>query len=929
MRFPILGCLRSYGGIAFAVLAVLSLAACKNEDSPEALLASARSYEAKGDIKAAIIQLKNALQKRPENGEARLLLGRLSLQAGDPVSAEKELRKALEYGQGPDAVLPLLAQSLLEQGQSDKLLAELGDRKLTDPAASAAFLSAIGTAQLQLGKRAEARASFEAATTLAPALVAAQLGMARALAAEGKFAEAIQLVDRVIAANPNAAEAYGLQADLHMIRGDSAAAKALLEKAVAANPALLPARYALIQVLINEEQFDAATAQLEEARKLRSGDLKASYFEAMIAFGRKDLAKAREASQAVLKRAPEHVPTLVLAGAIELQSGQTAAAESYLRKAISISPQHSGARRLLVRAYLGSNQPAKAMELIQPLVSAGTRLDPQMQLLAGETYMATGDLKQASSFFAAASDFRQQAPIARTRLGQIALASGNPDAGIKELESVTGLEGAPMQADMALIVGYVRTKDLDKALAAANAFVKKNPQSPLAQQVLGAVYAARKDNAAARIAYSRAVELNSTYLPAIANLARLDLIDKKPADARKRFEAVVAKEPTNEMALLGLAEILTRTGAPAEEVSAVLQKAVSANPQSANARLALIGFYNRTKDSRAALSAAQDATASLPNDLRIMGALAQAQEAAGDTNQAIETYGRMASRDAQSTMPLIRLAAIYAKRTEYAKAIDLLRRAQKISPNDPAIARDLVLAHLLSGKADDALKDAKALQTGSARAVGFALEGDVYAATKRWPEAERAYREALKVDPNSESIVLKLYGTLAGANKAAEAEAVGRKWLAEHPKDTVVRSYLAERALRAKNYREASSLYQAVIAQQPDNVVALNNLAWAAGQLNDPKAISYAERAVQLAPTSAPALDTLGVLLVAKGDVTKGVELLAKAAAIAPNRPDIRFNYAKALAKAGRAEEARKELTALQAVSEDFPGKSEIPALLK
>ncbi|MGH6623337.1 MAG: XrtA/PEP-CTERM system TPR-repeat protein PrsT, partial [Burkholderiaceae bacterium] len=597
MRFQIQSYLRPGAGI-FATLLALSLPACKNEDSPEALLASARSYEAKGDIKAAIIQLKNALQKRPENGEARLLLGRLSLQAGDPVSAEKELRKALEYGQTPDAVLPSLAQAMLEQGQTEKLLAELGDRKLTDPTAFATFLSSIGMAQLQLGKRAAARASFDAATALAPTLVAAQLGMARTLAAEGKFDEAMQVVDRVIVANPNAAEAYGLQADLHLIRGDSAGAKALLEKAVAANPALLPARYALIQVLINQEQFDAATAQLEEARKLRNGDLKASYFEAMIAFGRKDLAKAREAIQVVLKRAPEHVPTLVLAGAVELQGGQNAAAESYLRKAISLSPQHSGARRLLVRAYLGSNQPAKAMDSLQPLVSAGNRLDPQMQLLAGETYLANGDLKQASNFFAAASDSKQQAPIARTRLGQIALASGNPDAGIKELESVTGLEGAPMQADMALIVGYVRKNDLDKALAAANAFVKKNPQSPLAQQVLGAVYAARKDSVAARAAYSRAVELNPTYLPAIANLARLDLIDKKPADARKRFEAVVEKEPKNEMALLGLAEILTRTGAPANEISATLQKAVSANPQSTNARLALIGFYVRAKDSR-------------------------------------------------------------------------------------------------------------------------------------------------------------------------------------------------------------------------------------------------------------------------------------------------------------------------------------------
>jgi hypothetical protein len=54
-----------------------------------------------------------------------------------------------------------------------------------------------------------------------------------------------------------------------------------------------------------------------------------------------------------------------------------------------------------------------------------------------------------------------------------------------------------------------------------------------------------------------------------------------------------------------------------------------------------------------------------------------------------------------------------------------------------------------------------------------------------------------------------------------------------------------------------------------------------------------------------------------------------RAAKAAPNRYDIRTNYARALASAGKRDEARKELEALQAVAEDFPGKSDIPAMLK
>jgi putative PEP-CTERM system TPR-repeat lipoprotein len=539
-------------------------------------------------------------------------------------------------------------------------------------------------------------------------------------------------------------------------------------------------------------------------------------------------------------------------------------------------------------------------------------------------------LKQASRYYAAATDSKPQESVARTRLGQIALASGDPDAGIRELEAAVALDGAPMQTEVALILGLVKKNDLNRALQAANALAKKYPANPLSHQMLGAVYAARKDLVAARAAFAKALELNPTYLPAIANLARLDIAEKKPADARKRFEAVIAKDPKNEQALLALADVMARTGAPPAEIVATLQRAVTANPQSVASRLALIGFHLHAKDSKAALSAAQDAAATLRTEPRIIGALAQAQEAAGETNQAIETWNRLAALEPRSAVPLVRLAALFARRQDYPKTIDSLRRAQKLAPGDPAITRDLVLAHLLSGKPDDALKEAKSLQTTMPKlAAGFALEGDVHAATQQWPQAERAYRDALKVEPASAALAIKLHTTLNRAGKAVEAEAMAKKWLAEHPKDAGFRIYLAERALADKNLRSAVTHYQAVVALQPDNVVALNNLAWSAGQLGDPKAIGYAERAVRLAPDSAAALDTLGTLLVAKGDASKGLEYLTRAAELAPKRHDIRLNYAKALAKAGRPDDARKELVALQAVADEFPGKSEIPALLK
>ena len=64
------------------------------------------------------------------------------------------------------------------------------------------------------------------------------------------------------------------------------------------------------------------------------------------------------------------------------------------------------------------------------------------------------------------------------------------------------------------------------------------------------------------------------------------------------------------------------------------------------------------------------------------------------------------------------------------------------------------------------------------------------------------------------------------------------------------------------------------------------------------------------------------MLLVKKGDVTQGVEMLRLAAQRAPNQADIRLHFAKALIKAGDKEAARKELDALAQASGTTPDKA-------
>src|SRR6476620_7862733 len=96
---------------ALAVLAAVCLVGCA-PDKPEALIASAKEYLARNDRNAAVIQLKNALQKNPDLGEARFLLGKALLENGDMAAAEKELTKANELRYPFDQLAPVLARAI-------------------------------------------------------------------------------------------------------------------------------------------------------------------------------------------------------------------------------------------------------------------------------------------------------------------------------------------------------------------------------------------------------------------------------------------------------------------------------------------------------------------------------------------------------------------------------------------------------------------------------------------------------------------------------------------------------------------------------------------------------------------------------------------------------------------------------------------------
>ncbi|HEY3148138.1 MAG TPA: XrtA/PEP-CTERM system TPR-repeat protein PrsT, partial [Dongiaceae bacterium] len=865
------------GIVATALIVAVLMTGCTR--SPESMLASAKEHLAQNDRSAAIIQLRNALQKNPNLAEARFLLGKSLWETGDLAAAEKELRMAAELLHPRDEVYPVLSQVILARGDYKRVLAEFGFIKLTTPQAKADLLTTLGTASLALGDTGGAKSRFESAMALVPDYPPALIGRARIQASSADLPGALALAETAIAKAPTSSEAWLLKGDIVRAQGDFDGALVAYRKAIEIDPRNLIAHYATVALLIEQGKSDEADKQLATLQKVAPQSPQTRYLQALIAYRKQDYAAARDAIMQYLRIVPDEPVALLLSARVNyaLQSYQQVSAD--LRKVLQQVPNQPTARRLLVQTHLRMGQPDKALEAIAPLL-AEQNLDADTLALIAEVYAQNGDIAKASLYFEMAAKADPKNTSRRTDLALAHLSGqGNTDRAFRELEEAAAADSG-IRGDVALLVAKVQQGNFDAALTAVAALEKKQPDDPLPHTLRGSILLAKGDVSGARKSFEEALAKDPAYFPAAGNLARLDFADKKPDDAKKRFEAVLAKDPKNIEALLGIAVLGAATGASSDEVAKLIGKAIAADPTSETARLALIRHYINSKKPTLAVSAAQEALVIQPDSPAILDAAARAYLAAGNTQQTATTIAKLAKLQPTSPEVLVRTAELQVTTKDTAGALENLRKALAIKPDFVEAQRMMIALSLDASRPEDAIVVARQMQIQRPKdPEGFIIEGDIRAHQKAWNKAATAYRNGL-THRDSTDLAVRLHVALRFGARDADAEKFAASWLKSHPDDFVFRTYIADVVMVQKDYAAAAAQYRTILEQHPNDVHVLNNLAWILGEQKDPKAVEYAEQAVRLAPDNPAVLDTLGTLLADSGNPKRGIELLNKAVSL-------------------------------------------------
>ncbi|NOZ52965.1 MAG: PEP-CTERM system TPR-repeat protein PrsT [Gammaproteobacteria bacterium] len=876
--------------------------------SSEEYLARAKAHLNKGEVSAAIIELKNSLQKNSKNAEARFTLGVSYLELGDGAQAEKELERAKRLGFAMNKVIAPLAKSYLLINQPQRILDDIKVDNSYPDTVNAELHVLYGEAYIMLNDFDKAGAQFSKALTFNALSSDARLGQARLAIAEGNFAEAKTFLNTVIEHEPSSSTAWTALGEIERRQGNFETAEKNLQQAIKFNASNMAAQLGLATIAISVGEFDKSLAKLDEIDRLvRNPPMMASYIRAMAYYNKKDLVETKKALEKVLRVAPNHIPSLQLMGEIHYLNQRFEQAEYALDNVVAAQPQNLAAVKLLGAVYVKLNQPGKAIDIMKPL-AAKYNNDAQLMALLGSAYMRNRETSsQAMEYLTKAVELSPDAANIKTQLALAQLVGGKQSEAVEQLESAIELGPDLVQADILLILVHIQNKEFSKALAQANALQKKSADNPIAYNLTGAAYLGLKKRREAREQFQKALSINATFLPAMMNLARMDQQDDKIDAAKKHYQSVLKVNEGHVAALMSLGDIASKEGDTSASLNYV-KKANTLNPSNPLPGIYLVQYYLRQNQALKALSTARQLNSDIPNNATILKALGMAQMAAEQKSNAVVTFNKLVDQTPKSPEGHYLLAKLYISRDEFNAAGDALDKALTLAPNHlPSLLASAQLA-IKTKMPQDALKIAETIKKQHPKStVGYILEGDTYASQQEFKKAARAYEDGFNKFKTSQ-LLIKLVGVSEAVGDSAKTVELLKAWNKEHADDIRVAMLLAGNYQASQNNKSAMKLYRHIVKLDPKNIVALNNLAWLLHLEKSAKSLEFAERAYKLLPKNPEVADTYGWLLVNHGDVNRGLILLQQAALQAPQLSEIRYHVAVAMHKLGRSEEAKKEL---------------------
>ncbi|QDG35614.1 PEP-CTERM system TPR-repeat protein PrsT [Alteromonas mediterranea] len=867
---------------------IITLTAC-GEKPFESHVSEAKTLIEKGNYKAAILEIKSAVQQQPDNAEVRLLLASSYMANGQMALAEKEFRTALELGDNQDIEGDLVRAIYLQDNLDDTIAFNTSKPLSKEATAKIAVLKSL--AHLRAGDRAESLLEIDQALKLE--VDTKYSALAKAIkTANTDIESAIQQIDTVLISSPLFAEALFAKGLFAAAQKQYMTAVDAMEKYVDLIPSTNVVRLYLADALTKNGQFEDAEKQANIILKKSKEQAFANQIKGIAKFQERDFEKALLHIEKAIQNGINSNSNRLIAGLSAFQLQKYEQAHNRL-SAIdeSLSPEHP-ARKIL---YLIQVQLGYTLDANNTLAEIENLSSKDAELLAEASYelIKLGDTQAARSPLSRLEEVADENAISMMRLGALKMTI-NDISGVTDLEQAVELDSNLPQAKLALAAAYVQTQNYDKAIGLAKTWINDHPKQATGYNLVGLIHSLSGNEEESSKAYQQALSIDPNNSASLLFFAALAERDGSFGKAQKNLKKVLNIRPTYLPALKLNYRVSSHLNDTADAINAIESATRELGNSHEHATLLARAYYSegRYMDAIRILESIDKGDSSL--DKRFWITLAYSHLRNGNPEKAITTIDNWSKLAPKKEAIWLHKIQLEENLQRYKDAILTVKNG--LVHNPESVKLRLVEANLLavSNLAKQAQNSLDQLPSKAKELPFFKyIQGHIYALNEKHKKALPLLLERYSAAPVLQNAKL-VFITYKALNKPADAFNFFEKHIMNNPNDTSARLIVSNEYLGI-DPKKAIPHYKAILKGNEKSLISLNNLAYLYHQEGSLDiADGYAELALKLAPEDPNILDTAASIKISRGEKEVALALLQKAIEIAPANIDLKKSLEKA-----------------------------------
>lgn len=852
------------------LIATTALVGCSREDSTQQAqdyLNRAEAYRDQGQYRAAMIEITNAMNSAPNEVRYPIELAEVYNTLGAGRRASELLEEYVDEHR--QAVALPLAEAYLMQGKF--LSAQEALQGFTPGTEEQSRKLALYQADIQRiqGNLEASEQAYEALLEQYPGDLEIELRLAENHIFRGESEAAQEILDRLRQQHPEEPEPLHMSAIVALQSNDLARAERLLTDALIHMPdadIMLPDRASVLQLLAETLSAQGRTAEALVYQKALAEESPESVAaqqrlqEAVTAAEAGDYDKAETILKELLEDNPDSQSAALMLGMVNLNKGDIDAAAPLLSRSVDVETATTDVIRATVLAQAESGNAEQAIQTLQRSLKVRPD-DPVLLSLYGVVALNNPELEQEGylSIQKALAQDPHRGGL-RLALARYHFQQGEPEQGMAQLRTAFNYQPADWGVTNVYMNQLLARGELDEVAEAVAQLKEAAPKAP-ETKLFEAQYRFRNGNQQAAIRQmENLLNAEPDYARGHGVLAQMYHENGQSAKALASVEQVVELEPLNDQALRAGVEIISSGN-------------LSQSPQDWLAQVAA------------------DVPAARPNATALRAML---YRDAGNLKQAAELMSDYQGEETDYTRQVTSL--VYRDRArqlagagEFDTARELLSAALEDFPTSLTLSLDLVKLDLAQEQLEQArvlVEDLEQRHPGNPEVA--VMSARVTQATAGAAAAYRELRAAWNEQPHSEMAGLLL--ALAREQAPEAVPEILQQWERAAPENRGRLLFMAEEYQREGDEAAAITAYERLLANNPNDAIALNNLAWMLKNRDLDRALTLAQKAAELQPNSAAILDTYGWLLHLSGDRAAALRQLERAAELAPSVPDIQNN---------------------------------------